>query len=90
MVALVAGKAALLDLFGGGVRETEDLGGISAGVDVLLAGSVTAFAGDSFAAVCEHHLGVRVAAEGRSFCFVAHCAGGCACKLRFLCRGLDA
>ena len=64
VIALVTGQAALLDLFRGGVGEAEDLGNISAGVNVLLAGPVTALASDSFAAVLERELGMRIAAEG--------------------------
>lgn len=64
VVALVTGQAALLDLFRGGMGKAEDLGSISAGVNMLLARPVTAFASHSFVAVLKTELGVRIAAEG--------------------------
>lgn len=75
MVANMASEASIGNLFGGGFCESEDFAGISAAVDMGLAGSVAAFACHSFALVLKCQLRMRIAGEALHLILMAQGTG---------------
>lgn len=82
----MAAEAFIIHRFGRRLAELEDLGCISAGIDVCLAGPVAVFAGDALATVHQGHASVRVVRELFCFSLMAGFAGFGACVAGGECR----